>query len=620
MSLRLSAVAAALPFVFSQSSVFAITLDPVIVSATRVEQQLSDVLPSATVITREEIERAHAPTLIDLLQGQPGIEIGRSGGPGTQSSIFMRGQASTSVAVFIDGVRVQTDHIGGVKIVDIPPSQIERVEILRGNMSALYGEAATGGVIHIYTRAGADSTGGNASLTYGSRNTVDASAGYQVNQDGWKAGFSVSRFDTDGYSAQNDTQAPLANPDKDGYERNGLFVSLERSLNSDLAFGIQANSIQSRAEYDHAFHSPTDLHHDKTKTDDVTLYSRFTFNEEWSSRVGLTQSNFSYDQFRNRGAGFVNTDRSEGKQFSFEWSNSYKLGAGNATFGLDAVDATFKSGSPASLTKYKRSSNAFYLGYSGRAGALDYQANARHDSITSKSPTSSIKNGKSTWLLAAGYQLTDELKITGMQSTSFRAPATSELFASWGNKNLKPKEHESSELGFQYQLESSVLRLVYFDTKTRNDFEFESGGSTLRPIGSTNNSGYELSLSGLMNSVSYRASYVSQDPRKVIDNSRLTRRAKEYASFDITTNVASIDWGASVIWSGARADNNIVNFSESVTNSSYTVVNLTASRKLSPEWTGRVKLENAFNEKYQLAHGFDAVPRGIFVTLDYRPR
>lgn len=620
--------AAALAFGFGSSVVFAqagsevdlgaTVLDPVIVSATRYEQQLSDVLPSATVITREEIERSQAPTLIDLIQGQPGIEIGRNGGPGTVASIFMRGQASKSVAVFIDGVRVQTDHYGNVKVVDIPPSQIERVEILRGNMSALYGEAATGGVIHIYTRAGVGFSGGNASVTYGSRNTVDASAGYQVNQDGWKTGFSLNRVETDGYSAQNVTQAPLANPDKDGYERNGLFVSLEKSVNSDLAFGIQANAIESEAEYDNAFQSPTNLHHDKTKSDDVSIYSRFKFNEDWSSKVGLTQSNFSYDQFTNSGSGFVNTNRSEGEQFSFGWSNSYKLGAGNAAFGVDSVDATFKSGSPASLTKYKRSSNAFYVGYSGRAGLLDYQANARHDSVTAKSAASTIKNSKTTWLLGAGYHLTDDLKITATQSTSFRAPNTGELFGDYGNLALQPQEHKGSEFGLQYTSSFGVLRGVYFETKTNNDFAY---GMDNKPYNTaeSKNSGIELSLAGVANDIGYKASYVSQDPRNAVTNARLTRRAKEYASFDLTANVARIDWSANVIWSGTRADNHLVTWAP-LTNSSYTVVNLTASKKLTPEWTGRVKVENAFNEKYQLVHGFDAVPRGIFVTFQYQPK
>jgi vitamin B12 transporter len=281
------------------------------------------------------------------------------------------------------------------------------------------------------------------------------------------------------------------------------------------------------------------------------------------------------------------------------------------------VDATFKSGSPASLTKYKRSSNAFYAGYSGRAGALDYQANARHDSVTAKSAASTIKNNKTTWLLGVGYHLTDDLKITATQSTSFRAPNTAELFTpNGGNPNLKPEEQKGSDLGVQYFSSLGLVKFVYFDTKTSN---LITGWNPMTNTAKAKNSGVELSLAGVANSVGYKASYVSQDPRNAVTNARLARRAKEYASFDLMTSVSGIDWGANLIWSGSRADSHIVTFAP-VTNSSYTVVNLTASKKLTPEWTGRIKVENAFYEKYQLAHGFDAVPRGIFVTLDYRPR
>ena len=102
-------------------------LNPVVVSAARVEQPLADVIPSLTVISREEIERSGAPTLIDLIQGEAGVEIGRNGGPGTVSSIFLRGQNSVSAAVFIDGVRAQTDQIGTIKLIDIPLNIIDRI-------------------------------------------------------------------------------------------------------------------------------------------------------------------------------------------------------------------------------------------------------------------------------------------------------------------------------------------------------------------------------------------------------------------------------------------------------------------------------------------------------------
>ena len=161
-----------------------------------------------------------------------------------------------------------------------------------------------------------------------------------------------------------------------------------------------------------------------------------------------------------------------------------------------------------------------------------------------------------------------------------------------------------------------MIKAVYFDTKTKN---LITGWNPMTNTAKAKNSGIELSLVGSVNNVGYKASYVSQDPRNAVTNARLARRAKEYASFDLTTNASGIDWGANLIWSGSRVDSHIVTFAP-VRNSTYTVVNLNASKKLSPEWTGRVKVENAFDEKYQLAHGFDAVPRGIFVTLDYRPR
>jgi len=141
----------------STASSFAVAEETILVtktitSAANVEQDLAEVLPSASVITRWEIEQSPAATVIDLIQSEPGIEIGRNGGPGTVSSIFMRGQASKNVAVFVDGVRLQTDSLGSISLLNIPTSQIDRIEILRGNMSALYGESAVGGAIHIFTK------------------------------------------------------------------------------------------------------------------------------------------------------------------------------------------------------------------------------------------------------------------------------------------------------------------------------------------------------------------------------------------------------------------------------------------------------------------------------------
>jgi vitamin B12 transporter len=610
MSLRLSAVAAALPFVFSQSSVFATTLDPVIVSATRVEQQLSDVLPSATVIAREEIERTQAPTLVDLLQGQPGIEIGRNGGPGSVASIFMRGQNSVNVAIFIDGVRVQTDAIGSLKLIDLPPSQIERVEILRGNMGAIYGESAVGGVINIFTRSGATASGPTGSLSYGSRNTSDVSMGYNLSEDNFKLGISLQRFATDGFSAMNASQNNQVNPDKDGLTREALFLNGEKKLSTDLVFGFQANNINSKVEYDSGFSPALTTHDSKQQSSDMTVYSRFNLAPEWSSRIGFTQSKFKNREFKNK----VDDGLYDGDQLSVHWNNTYRLGAGSATFGAEAINAKFDGvtfGTPFANTRYSRSA---YVGYSGRVDRFDYQTNIRRDEVEDKSNPSSLKESANTWLLGLGYLISDDTKVTGLVSTSFRAPSANE-FAD--TPSLKSEEHKGFEIGVSHSTGFGSLKLVRFETETTNAISYTGSWPCLNNcyenIGQLKNKGFELSFTGNTQDWGYRLSAVAQDPKNAETGARLARRAKEYATIDLTTSNLGVDWGAKVIWSGNRVDG-------ARTLDAYTVVNLTASKKLTPEWTGRVKLENAFDEKYQLVNGYNTPPRGIFFTLDYRPR
>jgi len=127
-------------------------LDPVVVSARGYSQLASETLSSVTVVGRDELDRSQAQSLVDLLTGEPGFEFGRNGGPGTTTSIFLRGADSKNVVVIIDGVKAHVDNIGSINLTDIPLSHVERVEILRGNASAMYGEAAIGGVISITTR------------------------------------------------------------------------------------------------------------------------------------------------------------------------------------------------------------------------------------------------------------------------------------------------------------------------------------------------------------------------------------------------------------------------------------------------------------------------------------
>jgi vitamin B12 transporter len=572
------------------------------------------VLPSVTVITRAEIERSQAPTLMDLIQGQPGIEIGRNGGPGTPSSIFMRGQDSDSVAVFIDGVRVQTDAIGGLKLIDIAPSQIERVEILRGNMGAVYGEAATGGVIHIFTRSGAAVSGPTASVSYGSRNTSDVALGYNLKGDDFRMGVTVQKFDTEGYSAMNASQNANVNPDKDGYKRESVFLNAEKSVSKDWTIGLQTNNINGNVAYDsgNSWDKPRDMHDFKQQTSDLTIYSNFKLTPNWSSSFGFTDSSYKYRQLNNDAP--EDWAQFDGAQRSMQLANVCRTDLGHLTFGVDATQSNFNT-----PNEFNRDTLGYYVGYSGSIEQWDFQANARQDQIQAKSISTTMDKSAATWLLGLGYWVTENLKFTGLASTSFRAPAVGELFdiPDWGtkgNSNLQPEEHNGYEVGISYQIKTGNLRLVRFVTETKNAIDYIVSEKTYDNISKVENQGYELSLDGHANGWRYKLSAIMQDPKDLVKNERLDRRAKEFGTFQLEKSAWGMDWVTKVMWSGDRKD------VKDLYNSSYVIYDFYAAKKLTPEWTGRVKLENAFDQKYQLAYGYNAVPRGLFFTLQYQPK
>ncbi len=152
-------------------------LDPVVVTATRTAQPLSDALPATTVITREDIDDSHAPDLATLLRAQAGFDVAQSGGLGSQTSLFLRGSNSNQVLVLVDGLRINAVNSGAASIAHLMIDQIDHVEIVRGNVSSLYGSEAIGGVVQIFTRGGQEANGAitaGASGTYGTEHTRGA--------------------------------------------------------------------------------------------------------------------------------------------------------------------------------------------------------------------------------------------------------------------------------------------------------------------------------------------------------------------------------------------------------------------------------------------------------------
>jgi len=195
----------------------AVALDEVLVTATRTEQRLADSLPSATVITRRQIESLQTPGLVELLGRQAGVEFARTGGPGSQAWLFRRGSNCSQTLVLIDGVRLNTALTGAAALGGVALDSIDRIEIVRGNLSSLYGSEAMGGVIQIFTR-GAERSGFEAGGEVGSGDSRAANVYLAQRFDGGSIALSVAGRRSEPFSAIDTAQVipgPFAVPAHD---------------------------------------------------------------------------------------------------------------------------------------------------------------------------------------------------------------------------------------------------------------------------------------------------------------------------------------------------------------------------------------------------------------------
>ena len=624
---RLVALNVAVAAAFSPTTCFAqiadqpTILQTVVVSAMRVEEPLADVLSSLTVITRMEIERSQAQTLADLLQGEAGFEFGRNGGPGAVTSVFMRGQDSINTAIFVDGIRAPVDQIGSLLVIDIPIQQIERIEILRGNASALYGDAAVGGVISITTRTGDGAARAYGSISLGSRNTREMLAGYAGESDGYKLNFNVGSAASDSFSAINTLQKPLANPDSDGYKNDFASFRLDKRIDTNLLLGLRIKASVASSDYDESSGLASDRHELKKETGNFGAYVRRTISTDWVSTLDVSVSHLRYEDSKN-GVLYAAGDSSYkngiaiGNQRELRWSNNYQLAANTlVNFGIDSSLATY-NGKGDNAYAMRKTGLGYYAGLTQSLGKLTVQGNVRNDKLVTKNTASGV-TGRSdqsatSALLGLGYRLDEQLKLTGSLSTGFRAPTAYEVAAT---PSVKPEFHHSKEIGLVYVRGVSYARAVYFETRTDDAITSKDDG-TYSNVGRTENKGMEAVLQTQLQGNRVRLSLVSQNPKNLTTGLALARRARNYGTVDVSRLVGDFELGTKIYGAGQRKNSQY----DSVMLGGYSVWSFYASKSIDKEWMVRARVENAFDRKYQLAHSYNTPGVGAFVTLQYQPK
>jgi len=609
---RLSLLVSSLSIAFSQSA-FSYedkpSLPPVVVTATRTPQLQSEALLHTTVITSQQIRDSQAIDLPALLAREAGLQITQSGGVGSATGMFLRGTDTRQTLVVIDGVPMtKQDATGTVSIEHMMLDQIDRIEVVRGNVSSIYGSGAVGGVIQIFTKAASGAPGISGSVEVGSRNTQRISASARGSADGLTYGLTVSDYVTKGITAVNTRQYLSANPDRDGYRNQSVSGSLAKSWSEGHEIGLRFTNAVGKSDFDSGYGLATDRHLSRTEISSYTIFSNNRISDTWTSR--LSMADLADDNTNREYSTTSSRSRYQSRTQIAEWSNEIVLSPNwRATAGTNHQWQRFSSNAYGSAEAYQRNAYSVFGGLEGLIDRHQWQLNARQDETGNLSAT--------TGYVGYGFQIDQDFKLIANLSNAFSAPPLGYLYGAYGNSALKPEYARSAEAGIQYSSGPSVVRATVFETRTSDQFLWvttnsATGDGQLRNVKNTRNQGFELSAMQYYSRWELRAGLTLQDPIDLSTDERLTRRPAVLGSLGAATKINQWRIGGDVSYTGPRSD-------VSTSLQAYWLANLTARYQVDKKLTVYGRIENLFDANYQTAWGFNQVPRGVFVGLNWQP-
>lgn len=604
MKQRCLPAAALLLLVFR--SAIAVDIDPIIVTATRTAQTADETLSSVTVITREEIERQQAQSIQDLLRGIPGVDIANNGGHGKATSIALRGTESDHVLVLIDGVKVGSATLGTAAFQDIPVAQIERIEIVRGPRSSLYGSEAVGGVIQIFTRKG----GGKLKpfLTFGAASDATYDAALGVAGGGERGGFSASLrgFDTEGFNACDGNPFPegagcfTLEPDEDGYR------NVSGSLRADYRFGnlamdVHALRADGRNEFDGGF-----VNESETVQQVLGATARFSLLESWQATLIAGQSRDKSDNFKDS----TFQSRFDTQRNTLSLQNDLSLAAGQLlTVGADRQEDRVDS--TTAYTVSARDSTGLFTQYQGSFGAHDVQLSLRRDD---NQQFGNRYTGAAAW----GYALGDDLRVTASYGTAFKAPTFNELyFPGFGNSDLRPEESESMELGLRGNTGWGHGALNVYATRIDDLIAFDANFAPAN-IDQARIRGIEAILGTRLRHWDVNTSLTLLDPKNRSggsdDGNVLPRRAKRSLRLNADRDLGRYRAGATLIAANERYDD----LANTRRLGGYVTLDVRAEYALAKAWRLQARVENLFDKTYETAALFNQPQRSLYLTARYQ--
>ena len=567
--------------------------DIIIVTATRTEISVNDAIVPVTVITREQIEQSLASDLAELVRFEAGIDIGRNGGPGQATSVFLRGTESNHTLVLVDGVRINPGTIGGAAIQNIAPEVIDRIEIVKGTRSALFGTDAIGGVINIFTRR-STRTYAEGGVGGGSFNTLSGFVVGGSHSENGEFGVAINWQNTDGFPTRIDSDLDR------GYENLTANIYVQRRLGKN-DISLRHWRAEGTVEY-LGFSFSTfqqDLPLDQDFKNTSTAIEILTpVADRGQSKLLL--SHIVDDITQNQSDDFV-----ESRRTSLDWQ--YSFAAGNHTWvgGIYLVDETARTLSFGTGFEEDTSVKAVFV--------EDLWSAGRHRTFLAIRLTDHETFGnETTWNAEYAFDISDRWTLNAGIGHAFRAPDATDRYGFGGNPELMPEVADEMQLGLRfYPGPRHKLSLELYKNDIDDLIEFDLVTFQLRNIGRAEIRGAQIAYEYRGDSFGLRANFVHQKADNATDGVRLLRRAENSLSVTLTRNIGIHRVGLAVLASGDREDFGGTKLE------SYVLTNLTGQISLGDKWRLNARVENLLDEKYETAAGFPMQERSGFLELKY---
>ncbi|SDZ64625.1 TonB-dependent receptor domain-containing protein [Pseudomonas sp. NFIX28] len=569
----------------------ALKLPDVLISANRQVQARNDSSAANTIFTRDDIDRLQPSSVTDLLQRVPGVQVAQSGGRGSVPGIYIRGTSSAQTLVLVDGQRIGSSSSGDSNLQHLNIDQIERVEVLRGSRSVIYGSDAIGGVIQIFTRRGAEQgLQPRLHLGVGSHQTWERSIGLSGGDQQTRFSLGASLDDTAGSNRTHESYA--SDRDDDAYRNQSLSLSLSHAFNDDWEAGLNLLDNRGKSEFDNpfgrfdsnTFESLPQKPYSEFAVSSFSSYVDGRINEAWKSRLELGHSENrekTFDKLSDERTVF-NTYRD-----SLNWQNDLRLDERNSLIvGGDWYQDRVNSST--AFAEDSRWNRAAFVQHRFRADSFSTELGLRRDQ-------NQQFGGQNSWSGTLTLPLNADNDVLLTYSEGFRAPTFNDLYyPDFSNPDLKPETSKSYELQWRSQLsESTRLETSLYRTDLEDAIIF---GSNSRPqnVASARINGFEAALRQELFGWQSNLGLAIIDPRDRDTGHTLARRARRTLSLDLDRQFDRLGLGAS--WQAVSSSYDDLANQQRL--GGYALLGLRGSWALDREIRLELKVDNLLDKSY----------------------